>query len=105
MYFTEKKIKYADLVVPFTKCPFKKVEHDCPFVEYWKLASVEKQVLAIENIPEKELDLLREHHRLCQARKIKGARSWWRLKDIIRVLNKDMVFENRYFSEAKLIRK
>jgi hypothetical protein len=95
MYLTEKKIKYADLVVPFAKCPFKKVERDCPFVSYWELASVEKQVQAIEDIPEVELDLLREHHRLCQERKIRNARSWWRLKGIIGIINKDMVFEGR----------
>lgn len=95
MFFTEKKIKYADLVIPFTKCPFKKVEHDCPFVKYWELSSVEKQVQAIENIPEKELDLLRKHHRLCQERKIKNAQNWCRLKSITEIFNKDMVFEGR----------
>ena len=94
MYFTEKKIKYADLVVPFTKCSFKKVENDCPFVKYWKLASVEKQVRAIEDLPEKELDLLREHHRICQERKIKNAQDRGRLKRIIGFFNKDLVFEN-----------
>ncbi|MCG6191174.1 hypothetical protein [Maribellus maritimus] len=93
IYFTERKIKYADLVIPFTKCPFKKVEPDCPFVEYWKLASVEKQIQIIEDLPEKELDLLREHHRLCQERKMRNARSWWRLRGIIGIFNKDMVFE------------
>ena len=94
MYFTEKKIKYADLVVPFTKCPLKKVKNDCPFIEYWKLASVEKQVRAIEDLPEKELDLLREHHRICQERKIKNAQGRCRLKRIIGFFNKDLVFEN-----------
>ncbi len=95
MYFTKKKIKYADLVVPFTKCPYKKVENDCPFIEYWRLTSVEKQVRAIEDLPEKELDLLREHHRLCQERKIRNARSGWRLRGIIGIFNRDMVFEGR----------
>ncbi|MEZ5104465.1 MAG: hypothetical protein R2757_08215 [Draconibacterium sp.] len=94
MYLTEKKIKYADLVIPFTRCPFKKVEHDCPFIEYWKLASVEKQVQAIENIPETELDLLRKYHRLCQERKIRSAQSWWKLKGIISFFYKDIIFEN-----------
>ena len=93
MYFTEKKIKYADLVIPFTKCPFKKVEHDCPFVEYWKLSSIEKQIQVIEDLPEKELNSLREHHRLCQERKIRNTQNWWRLKGIIRIFNEDMVFE------------
>ncbi len=94
MYFTEKKIKYADLVIPFTKCPFNKVEHDCPFVDYWKLSSVEKQVQAIENIREKELNSLREHHRLCQERKIKNVQNQCRLKKVIGVFNKNLVFEN-----------
>ncbi len=105
MYFTEKKIKYADLVVPFTKCPFKKVEYDCPFVEYWKLSSVEKQVQAIEDIPEKKLNLLREHHKSCQERKIKNARSWWKLKGIIGIFDKDMVFEGCRFSENQFNQK
>lgn len=95
MYFTEKKIKYADLVVPFTRCPFKKVESDCPFVEYWKLASVEKQIQMIENLPEEKLESLREHHRFCQERKIKNTQSWCRLKSIAKIFNKDLVFENR----------
>ncbi|MEZ5104475.1 MAG: hypothetical protein R2757_08265 [Draconibacterium sp.] len=94
MYLTEKKIKYADLVLPFTKCPFKKVENDCPFVEYWKLASIEKQVQAIESLPEEELDLLREHHRLCQEKKVKRVQSQCRLKNIIGIFDKDMIFED-----------
>lgn len=94
MYFTEKKIKYADLVVPFTKCPFKKVEHDCPFIEYWKLASVENQVQAIEDLPEDELDILREHHRLCRERKIKDAQKRCKFKNIIGIFNNDLVFDN-----------
>ncbi|MCG6189852.1 hypothetical protein [Maribellus maritimus] len=94
MYLTEKKIKYADLVVPFMKCPFKKAEHDCPFIEYWKLASVEKQIQIIENLPEGELDLLREQHRLCQARKIKNAQSQYKLKSIVEIFHKDLMFEN-----------
>lgn len=94
MYFTEKKIKYADLVVPFTKCPFKKVEHDCPFVEYWKLASVEKQIQIIENLPEEELESLRDHHRLCQERKIKNVQKWGKLRSIMGISNKDLIFED-----------
>ena len=94
MYFTEKKIKHADLVVPFTKCPFKTIEHDCPFIEYWNLGSVEKQIQIIENLPEEKLEALREHHRLCQDRKIKNAQNQCRLKKIIGILDKDFVFEN-----------
>lgn len=94
MYLTEKKIKYADLVVPFSKCPFKKVEHDCPFIEYWKLTSIEKQVQAIENLPEEELEALRKYHRLCQDRKIKNAQNRCRLKKIIGIFDKDFVSEN-----------
>ncbi len=94
MYFTEKKIKYADLVVPFTKCPYKKVEHDCPFVKYWELSSVEKQVQAIENIPEKELNLLREHHRNCQERKMKNVQNQCKLRRVIGIFNKDLIFDD-----------
>lgn len=85
MYFTEKNIKYADLVVPFTKCPFKKIEHDCPFVEYWRLASLENQIQAIGNLTEEKLDSLREHHKLCQERKVKSIQNEYKLKRIIRI--------------------
>ena len=91
MYFTEKKIEYADLVIPFTKCPFKKIEHDCPFVECWKQASIEKQVQLIEDLPVEELDLLRKHHRICVRKK--STQRTLRLKAIIGIYsNKGLVF-------------
>ena len=94
MYFTERKLKYADLVIPFTKCPFKKVELDCPFIEYWELASIEKQIQVIEDISEEKLELLRYHHRLCQGKKIKHAQSRYSLKNIDEIFNEDLVFNS-----------
>jgi len=71
MYFTEKNIKYADLVVPFTKCPFDDIESDCPFVDYWKLPSMEEQITEMGNLPEEKLEELRQHHRKCLLDKVK----------------------------------
>ncbi len=65
MNFTKKNIKYADLVVPFTKCPFDDVEEDCPFTAYWKLSLIEKQLSEIENLSDEELEKLQLHHRKC----------------------------------------
>nr|WP_320154034.1 hypothetical protein [uncultured Draconibacterium sp.] len=70
MYFTEKNIKYADLVVPFTKCPFENVEADCPFVDYWKLPSMEEQITEMGNLSLEELEKLRRHHRRCLLKKV-----------------------------------
>lgn len=94
MYFTEKKIKYADLVIPFTKCPFENVEQDCPFIEYWNLASVEKQVTLIENFPEEKLDSLRNHHKLCQERKLKNVQNLGKLRSFIGIYGKELVLYN-----------
>lgn len=94
MYLSAKKIKYADLVVPFTKCPFKNVEHDCLFTKYWELASIEKQIQAIENIPEKALDILRKQHQCCQERKVKNIRKPYKSRSIIEACNKDLIFDN-----------
>ncbi len=94
MYFTEKKIKHADLVIPFTKCPFKKVEQDCPFIEYWDLASVEKQIGLIENLPEEKLDSLRNHHELCQERKLKNAQNLGKLRSFLGICSSELVLDN-----------
>lgn len=78
MYFTKKNIEYADLVIPFTKCPFEEIEYDCPFVEYWKLPSEEEQIVAMGDLPENRLDDLRKHHQRCLKRKMKENDSIYR---------------------------
>ena len=75
MNFTEKNIKYSDLVVPFTKCPFDDVEEDCPFIAYWKLTSIEKQLSEMENLPDEELEKLQQHHRKCVLSKVQRIQS------------------------------
>jgi len=65
MYFTEKNIKYADLVVPFIKCPFEEPETDCPFKRYWEIPKIEDRIQTMGNLSEGELENLREHHRKC----------------------------------------
>lgn len=64
-YLNDKNIKYADLIVPFTGCPFDQVEDDCPFVKYWNSPKLEDRVLLIAKIPENELRELQDHHRKC----------------------------------------
>lgn len=74
MYLTKRNIKYADLLVPFSKCPFEEVESDCPFVEYWNFSSEEEQIVAMSNLPESKLNILRAHHQKCLERKMKENR-------------------------------
>ena len=70
MSFTEKNIKYADLVVPFTGCPVGEPVNDCPFISYWKIEDTVERIQQIEKVPEKELDKLRSFHRKCLKVKI-----------------------------------
>nr|WP_319512001.1 hypothetical protein [uncultured Draconibacterium sp.] len=74
MTFSERSIKYADLLVPIKKCPLGEAVPDCPFVEYWQIDDETKQMNLIEELPEEKLDELREFHRKCLAKKIKQAR-------------------------------
>lgn len=73
MTFSERSIKYADLLVPIKKCPLGEAVPDCPFVEYWQIEDETKQMNLIEELPEEKLDELREFHRKCLAKKIKQA--------------------------------
>lgn len=69
---TEKNKRFAGLIVPFSACPFEKVEDDCPFVEYWTLEGLEEIVEEINNLSEEKLLYLHEHHSMCRDRKIKA---------------------------------
>ncbi len=73
MAFTEKNIKYADLIVPIKKCPLGESVSDCPFTNYWKIEDVEKQILLVDELPEEKLDELRAFHRKCLNIKIERA--------------------------------
>ena len=70
MYFTEKNIKFADLVVPFINCPFEEPETDCPFKVYWEIPEIEERIQTMGNLSEEELESLREHHRKCILRQV-----------------------------------
>jgi hypothetical protein len=70
MYFTEKNIKYADLVVPFINCPFEAPEDDCPFKLYWEIPKIEDRIDAMGNLSKDELENLRDHHRQCILRQV-----------------------------------
>ena len=74
MIFTEKDLKYADLVVPFTKCPLGEPIKDCPFVEYWKIEDQGQRIKLIDKLPEVKLDELRAFHHKCLAIKIEKAK-------------------------------
>ncbi len=73
MTFSERSIKYADLLVPLKKCPLGEAVPDCPFVEYWQIEDLMKRMNLIEELSEEKLDELREFHRKCLAIKIKQA--------------------------------
>lgn len=70
MGFTEKNIKYADLIVPFTKCPLGEPVSDCRFVSYWKIEDLEERIRPVDDLPEEKLDELRAFHRKCLSLKI-----------------------------------
>ncbi len=73
MTFSERSIKYADLLVPIKKCPLGEAVPDCPFVEYWQIEGQAERMKLIEELPEEKLDELRDFHRKCLAKKIKQA--------------------------------
>ncbi|WP_163321775.1 MULTISPECIES: hypothetical protein [Draconibacterium] len=74
MIFTEKDVEYADLVVPFTKCPLGDPTKDCPFAEYWKIEDQGQRIKIIDELPEVKLDELRVFHHKCLAIKIEKAK-------------------------------
>lgn len=67
---TEKNKTYADLIVPFTHCPFEKVENDCPFTTYWEKTDFDEILSIIDQMEEDELKILREHHQNCLQKKV-----------------------------------
>lgn len=73
MTFSERSIKYADLLVPLKKCPLGEAVPDCPFVEYWQIEDLTERMNLIEELSEEKLDELRDFHRKCLAKKIKQA--------------------------------
>ena len=73
MTFSERSIKYADLLVPLKKCPLGEAVPDCPFVEYWQIEDLTKRMNLIEELSEAKLNELRDFHRKCLAKKIKQA--------------------------------
>ena len=73
MTFSERSIKYADLLVPLKKCPLGEAVPDCPFVEFWQIEDLTKRMNLIEELSEEKLDELRDFHRKCLAKKIKQA--------------------------------
>lgn len=70
MIRSDKNRKYADLVVPFVCCPFKKEEGDCPFKEYWDIETFENKLKRMDEMEEEELMHLRKHHRKCLLKKL-----------------------------------
>lgn len=74
MIFTEKDLKYADLVVPFTKCPLGDPIKDCPFTEYWKIEDPGERIKIIDELSDVKLDELRAFHHQCLAIKIEKAK-------------------------------
>jgi hypothetical protein len=73
MAFTEKNIKYADLIVPFSGCPLGEAVEDCPFTNYLKIENPSERIRPIDDLPEEKLDKLRAFHRKCLQVKIDRA--------------------------------
>ena len=62
---TPKIRQNADLIYAFSGCPMGKPLDDCPFIPYYKLNDEREQIMQIENIPQEELDKMRDFHRDC----------------------------------------
>lgn len=67
---SDKLEEFADLVVPVSACPFSRVEEDCPFKNYWDEKDLERRIKALDLLPEKELEKLRNHHNVCVRQKL-----------------------------------
>lgn len=73
-FYTEKLRQFADLVVPFTECPFGEPISNCPFIPIHQVADEYKQIEQINQYSEEELDNLRAYHRDCMKKYF--AREW-----------------------------
>jgi hypothetical protein len=71
-FYTEKLRQYADLVVPFTGCPFGEPINECPFIEFHQIGNESKQIEKVDLHTEKELSLLRSYHRDCMQKYFNG---------------------------------
>lgn len=71
-FYTEKLQQYADLVVPFTGCPFGEPIDECPFIEFHRIGEESKQIERVSLHTEKELDILRSYHRDCMKKYFNG---------------------------------
>jgi len=71
-FYTEKLQQYADLVVPFTGCPFGEPIDECPFIEFHRIGEESKQIEQVNLHTEKELDILRSYHRDCMKKYFNG---------------------------------
>ena len=64
-YLETRELKYADLIVPLTGCPFGKAIKNCPFAGYWQKYSFEQRINLIHTIPDNKLEKLQAYHRSC----------------------------------------
>lgn len=71
-FYTEKLRQYADLVVPFTECPFGEPIKECPFVEFQQIGDESKQIEQVSLHTEEELAILRSYHRDCMKKYFNG---------------------------------
>ena len=71
-FYTDKLRQYADLVVPFTECPFGEPINECPFIEFHQIVNESKQIEKVDLHTEKELSLLRSYHRDCMQKYFNG---------------------------------
>ena len=70
--YTEKILRYADLVVPVSACPFGEPVSNCPFILFHGMRNEREQILQIDLCPQEELDKLRAFHRDCTQKYMNG---------------------------------
>lgn len=71
-FYTENLKQYADLVVPFTGCPFGEPIDECPFIEFHRIGEESNQIEQVDLHTEKELNILRSYHRECMQKYFNG---------------------------------
>jgi hypothetical protein len=65
MYLNKKNIKNSDILCDFLLCPFGETLPDCPFILYHNLKDPDKQIEALDQLSDQEIQKLRDYTNNC----------------------------------------
>ena len=63
-------IKYADLVIPISSCPFSDFDKQCPFRAFWDLPDFSRKIELLNSFPLSKVNDIRNYHEKCMEQKI-----------------------------------